>query len=221
MTPIEVVRQLTERMSALDAVGALECFDDDARAEIMLLPGFADPNHQDYGDIARAMKWGIKQFTRWDITITQEWQTTDPEVVITDIRMPPSGDGEGIAIAAGLRESNPEIGVVVLSQYVELAYAMSLMGLGTSRRAYLLKDRTRGHYRKLLDNHILPMLGDKPVAKITGDDVREWHAATLTDKPTMRAHAYSLLRTILNTAISDGKRTEANPCTIRGAPGVE
>jgi ketosteroid isomerase-like protein len=84
MTPIEVVRRLTERMSALDAAGALECFDDDARAEIMLLPGFADPNFQDYGDIARAMKWGIRQFVRWNIQITEVWETTDPEVVITE-----------------------------------------------------------------------------------------------------------------------------------------
>jgi integrase len=80
-----------------------------------------------------------------------------------------------------------------------------------------LKARTQEHYRKLLDIHILPVLGDKPVAKINGDDVREWHAAMLTDQPTYRSHAYSLLRTILNTAITDGKRPEANPCTIRGA----
>jgi ketosteroid isomerase-like protein len=84
MTPLEVVTRLTERMSALDANGALECFDDDARAEIMLLPGFVEPNHEDYGDIARAMKWGIKQFARWDITITEVWGTTDPEICITE-----------------------------------------------------------------------------------------------------------------------------------------
>jgi ketosteroid isomerase-like protein len=84
MTPIEVVRRLTERMSALDPDGALECFSPDARAEIMLLPGFADPNFQDYGDIARAMKWGIKRFVHWSIRITDVWESTDPEVVITD-----------------------------------------------------------------------------------------------------------------------------------------
>jgi integrase len=79
-----------------------------------------------------------------------------------------------------------------------------------------LKDRTRLHYRMLLDIHILPVLGDKPLAAITADDVRAWHAVTLTDAPTLRAHAYSLLRTILNTAIADEKLT-TNPCTIRGA----
>ncbi len=66
-----------------------------------------------------------------------------PTVAVADIRMPPSGDGEGIRIAMRLRETHPEIGVVVLSQYVEPAYAISLMGSGTSRRAYLLKDRLR------------------------------------------------------------------------------
>jgi DNA-binding NarL/FixJ family response regulator len=67
--------------------------------------------------------------------------STHPQVVITDVRMPPSGDGEGIRIAARLRETAPEIGVIVITQYVEAAYAVALMEGGTSRRAYLLKDR--------------------------------------------------------------------------------
>jgi integrase len=79
-----------------------------------------------------------------------------------------------------------------------------------------LKDRTREHYRKLLDAHILPVLGSKPIASITADDVRKWHAGTLTDAPTLRAHAYSLLRTILTTAVTDQKLA-VQPCTIRGA----
>jgi integrase len=79
-----------------------------------------------------------------------------------------------------------------------------------------LKDRTREHYRQLLDQHILPELGELPLADITSDRVREWYADTLTDKPSQRARAYSLLRTILTTAVTDDKLT-ANPCTIRGA----
>jgi DNA-binding NarL/FixJ family response regulator len=66
-----------------------------------------------------------------------------PEAVIVDIHMPPSGDGEGIKIASELRESDPEIGVVVLSQYAEAAYALALLEGGSSRRAYLLKERIR------------------------------------------------------------------------------
>lgn len=66
-----------------------------------------------------------------------------PDVVVLDIRMPPSGDSEGIRVAARLRETDPDIGVVVLSQYSEPAYALALLEHGTSRHAYLLKERVR------------------------------------------------------------------------------
>jgi DNA-binding NarL/FixJ family response regulator len=66
-----------------------------------------------------------------------------PDVVVLDIRMPPSGDNEGIRVAARLRETDPDIGVVVLSQYAEPSYALALLEHGTSRRAYLLKERLR------------------------------------------------------------------------------
>ena len=64
-----------------------------------------------------------------------------PDVVLTDIRMPPSGTDEGIQVAARLRETHPEIGVVVLSQYSEPSYALALLESGSDRRAYLLKER--------------------------------------------------------------------------------
>lgn len=79
-----------------------------------------------------------------------------------------------------------------------------------------LKDRTREHYRKLLDQHLLPAFGSLPLASITSEDVRTWHAKFGTLTPTLRAHAYGLLRTIMGTAASDGKVT-VNPCVIRGA----
>jgi DNA-binding NarL/FixJ family response regulator len=66
-----------------------------------------------------------------------------PDVVLTDARMPPAGGEEGIRVAISLRETNPTIGVVVLSQYAEPAYALGLFDGGTSRRAYLLKERIR------------------------------------------------------------------------------
>jgi DNA-binding NarL/FixJ family response regulator len=69
--------------------------------------------------------------------------TENPDVVLTDIRMPPSGDEEGIAIANRLRETHPELGVVVVSQYASPRYALSLLEHGSDRRAYLLKDRLR------------------------------------------------------------------------------
>jgi DNA-binding NarL/FixJ family response regulator len=69
-----------------------------------------------------------------------------PEVVVTDIRMPPSGSQEGVRIAASLRDTDPEVGVVVLSQYSEPAYALELFERGTGRRAYLLKERIRDRH---------------------------------------------------------------------------
>jgi integrase len=79
-----------------------------------------------------------------------------------------------------------------------------------------LKDRTREHYRKLLDQHLIPAFGSLPLTSITSDDVRSWHAKFGTKTPTIRSHAYGLLRTILGTALSDGK-ISVNPCVIRGA----
>ncbi len=66
---------------------------------------------------------------------------TQPDVVVTDIRMPPLGVDEGIQAATRLRETNPEIGVVVLSQYAEPGYALALLEAGTAGRGYLLKER--------------------------------------------------------------------------------
>ncbi len=64
-----------------------------------------------------------------------------PDVVVTDIRMPPGSADEGIQAAKRLRETNPEIGVVVLSQYANPSYALALLEGGSARRAYLLKER--------------------------------------------------------------------------------
>ena len=64
-----------------------------------------------------------------------------PDVVITDIRMPPTHTDEGIQFADELRVSHPDIGVVILSQHAEPRYAMALLSEGSDRRAYLLKER--------------------------------------------------------------------------------
>jgi DNA-binding NarL/FixJ family response regulator len=64
-----------------------------------------------------------------------------PDVVVTDIRMPPSNEDEGIRVAERLRETQPDVGVVVLSQYAQPAYALALLEGGTEGRAYLLKER--------------------------------------------------------------------------------
>ena len=64
-----------------------------------------------------------------------------PDVVVTDIRMPPTGTDEGIRAATQLRATHPNVGVVVLSQYATPSYALALFADGSDRRAYLLKDR--------------------------------------------------------------------------------
>lgn len=68
-------------------------------------------------------------------------QASEPDVVLTDIRMPPTGTDEGIRAAIELRERHPNVGVVVLSQYVEPSYALQLLDGGSHGRAYLLKER--------------------------------------------------------------------------------
>jgi DNA-binding NarL/FixJ family response regulator len=66
-----------------------------------------------------------------------------PDVVLTDIRMPPTTTDEGIRLAAELRTTHPDVGVVVLSQYADPLYATKLFEAGSDRRAYLLKDRVQ------------------------------------------------------------------------------
>lgn len=68
-------------------------------------------------------------------------EESPPDVVITDIRMPPTRTDEGLQAARHIRRDHPEIGVVVLSQYVEPAYALKLFEEGSAGLAYLLKER--------------------------------------------------------------------------------
>ncbi len=80
-----------------------------------------------------------------------------------------------------------------------------------------LSPSTRKLYRIILDSHILPALEDVPLSDITPAMVREWHAKLRTQTgPTQRARAYSLLRTILGTAVTDDV-IPVNPCRVRGA----
>lgn len=84
-------------------------------------------------------------------------------------------------------------------------------------RGQLLKPRTREHYRRLLDQHILPILGGLPIAGISKDDVESWYDNDLNaTTPTLRAHCYGLLKTIMATAV-DEEKVPINPCVIRGA----
>ncbi len=82
-----------------------------------------------------------------------------------------------------------------------------------------LKPRTREHYAKLLANQILPVFGRSELRSISPVAVRRWHAGLPATSPTLRAHAYGLLRAILQTAVYDGE-VSANPAHIRGAGGT-
>jgi DNA-binding NarL/FixJ family response regulator len=74
-------------------------------------------------------------------SLREACERTAPDVVVTDIRMPPTLTDEGIRLAAELRETHPDVGVVVLSQYSDPVYALALLEHGSDRRAYLLKER--------------------------------------------------------------------------------
>jgi DNA-binding NarL/FixJ family response regulator len=74
-------------------------------------------------------------------SLRQACEDEDPDVVLTDIRMPPTHTDEGIRLAAELRESHPRIGVVILSQFSDPTYALALLEQGSDGRAYLLKER--------------------------------------------------------------------------------
>ena len=80
----------------------------------------------------------------------------------------------------------------------------------------VLKRRTREHYRSILERQILPDLGSITLASITPTTVRQWHARLGNRTPTLRAHAYGLLRTILGTAF-DEELIKTNPCHVHGA----
>lgn len=92
---------------------------------------------------------------------------------------------------------------------------------GRTVRGKALADRTREHYRKLLDTYILPTFGETPLKFITPEQVDHWYAVTAVGKPTTQAHAYSLLRTILGTAVDRNLITSANPAKVRGGGSTE
>ncbi|MGD1173764.1 tyrosine-type recombinase/integrase [Mycobacterium seoulense] len=84
-----------------------------------------------------------------------------------------------------------------------------------------IKLRTREHYEALLEHHVYPTFKTKALRDISMESVDRWYARTLKDRPTTRAHTYSLLRTILETARTRDRIIDVNPCLIRGAGTTE
>ncbi|WP_418002170.1 tyrosine-type recombinase/integrase [Mycobacterium sp. PDNC021] len=84
-----------------------------------------------------------------------------------------------------------------------------------------LRPRTREHYEELLDSHIYPTFKSKVVRDITMEQVDRWYAKVAPNAATTRAHAYGLLRTILETARKRDRLIEVNPCEIVGGGTTE
>lgn len=80
-----------------------------------------------------------------------------------------------------------------------------------------LAPRTKTHYTKLLGQHINPMFGTKPVATINREDIDAWYRDLDAGTPTTRAHCYSLMKAIMETAVTRDRLLDANPCVIAGA----
>jgi DNA-binding NarL/FixJ family response regulator len=91
----------------------------------------------------------VAEFCSDYTSLLQAVERHHPDVVVTDIRMPPSNTDEGIRAAAALREQTPDTGVVVISQYVSPQYAIKLFEDGSAGRAYLLKEHI-GHRNHLM-----------------------------------------------------------------------
>lgn len=92
---------------------------------------------------------------------------------------------------------------------------------GRTVRGRPLADRTREHYEKLLEAYILPSFGDVSLRSITPEMVDLWYARTAAGRPTTQAHAYSLLRTILGTAVDRNLISTANPAKVRGGGSTQ
>ena len=101
--------------------------------------------------------------------VLQAVDRLEPDVVLSDVRMPPNHTDEGIRLAIELRRSHPAIGVVILSQHADALYALALFDDGSDGRGYLLKDRVRD--REELARALLEVAGGGTVvdAKIVNE----------------------------------------------------
>ncbi len=99
-------------------------------------------------------------------------------------------------------------------------YAVTWLANRKNKKGQSLSPRTHEHYGKLLAEHILPTFGGLPLRDIEPEHVDTWHERTLTHAPTMRSHAYGLLRTICGTA-TDRRLMSSNPARIVGAGNAD
>ncbi len=134
-------------------------------------------------------------------------ERTHPDVVVTDMRMPPSGDEEGLRISERLRREHPEIGLVVLSQFDDPALGRALLQEGAEGRAYLMKDRVHDRAELVSAIELVaaggtaidPTVVERMIADTDGS--RSSGVATLTGRE--REVLALMARGMTNAAIAD------------------
>jgi DNA-binding NarL/FixJ family response regulator len=130
-----------------------------------------------------------------------------PDVVVTDIRMPPTNTTEGITLANGLRATHPEMGVVVLSQFADPVYALALLDQGSDRRAYLLKERLRNRAELTAAIHAVheggSMIDPRVVEQLVHAQTRAHHSPLAQLTPREREVLAEIAEGKSNAAIAE------------------
>jgi DNA-binding NarL/FixJ family response regulator len=130
-----------------------------------------------------------------------------PDVVVTDIRMPPTMTDEGINVAAELRETHPELGVVVLSNYADPAYALALLEAGSQGRAYLLKERVHDRAQLRTAIHAVAaggsVLDPRIIEPLVSSRTRDGHSPIADLTPRERQVLAEIAQGKSNAAIAD------------------
>jgi DNA-binding NarL/FixJ family response regulator len=142
-------------------------------------------------------------------------QEHDPDVVLTDIRMPPTGREEGLQIAAWLRAQHPRTGVILLSQFAEPDYALRLLEHGSNGRAYLLKDRIANRAQLLVTIREVAAGGSVIDPKVVEGLLRVIDAADKSPTASLSAREREVL-----AAIAEGKSNPAIATSLQLTKGA-
>jgi len=138
----------------------------------------------------------------------------EPDVVLTDIRMPPTHTDEGIRFAAELRETHPRIGVVILSNHADVTYAATLFDTGGAGRGYMLKEQVRDRSELSRVLHQVAEGGSYVDAAVMGPMLVDAHAARSRLDP-LTPREVDVLRLIAEGKSNAGA-AEALGLTVRG-----
>jgi len=143
-----------------------------------------------------------------ELSLRSACEEQQPDVVLTDIRMPPTHTDEGIRLAAELRHSHPQMGVVILSQFADPTYALALLEHGSDGRAYLLKERVSNRAELMAAIHAVAEGGSMIDPKVVESLVVARGRAHSSPLNELTARELQVLGEIAqgrsNTAIADG-----------------